>query len=101
MVTSKIDSDLRNVQAAVWLPPDVLRFTPMGVIGTNTDMWDEDLTPKQPKMGLLGSFRFRDFGRMEQIAAAFQGPTRIKIIWDKGVRYLQFPADTWTIEIVE
>lgn len=101
MVVSKLNTELRNVQAAVWLPTGVLRFTPMGLIGTNLDMWHEDLTPAQPRMGILGSFRFRDFDTKDQILAAFQGPTRVKIIWDGGARYFEFPADHWTVEIVE
>lgn len=101
MVVSNLNTELRNVQAAVWLPEGVLRFTPTGLIGTNLDLWHEDLTPAQPSMGILGSFRFRDFNTKDQILDAFQGPTRVKIIWEAGARYFEFPADHWSVEIIE
>lgn len=103
MVTSLADETLENVHAAVWLPEEVFRITPRALLGTNLDpgMWDVDLTPEQPAMGLLTEFDFADFSRRDEIIAAFNGDTRVRIVWDGGDVLFTFPAELWTVEVVE
>lgn len=100
LLTSKTSVTLRNIQATVWLPEGVRSLTPLNVIGTNLELFSWDLTPEKPKLGVLSRIHFTNFEHRERIIVAFQGPTLIKIHWDGGERYLQFPASHWTTEVV-
>lgn len=101
-VISKSTDMLSNLHAAIWLPEGVLFYTPVALIGSNLDApFRVDLSPDQPKSGYLTDFRFKDFSRRDEIIAAFDGPTRVKILWEGGVRFLQFPGSLWEVEIVE
>lgn len=103
LIISKATEVRRNVHAAVWLPEGVTRYTPVSLIGTNTEseLWKVDLSPSQPKMGVLTNFNFQDFAQRDQVIAAFSGPTLVKVLWEGGVRYFQFRGDLWTVEVDE
>ncbi|MBY6276948.1 hypothetical protein [Symbiobacterium thermophilum] len=103
VITSHASETLENVHAAVWLPQEVFRYTPRALMGTNLDpgMWDVDLTPEQPKMALLTYFEFNDFSRRDEIIAAFNGDSTVRVLWDGGDVLFTFPADLWEVEVIE
>jgi hypothetical protein len=100
IITSKSPEKRQNVQAAVWLPEGVRKFTPLNVIGTNLEKWRVDLSPEQPKMALDSSFGFENPENTGPVLEAFQGPTRVKVTWEGGERYFQFPGSAWKVEKV-
>nr|PZN69927.1 MAG: hypothetical protein DIU55_12345 [Bacillota bacterium] len=81
----------------------MFRYTPRALMGTNLDpgMWDVDLTPEQPKMALLTYFEFNDFSRRDEIIAAFNGDSTVRVLWDGGDVLFTFPADLWEVEVIE
>lgn len=99
-ITSKAQEPRRNIQAAVWLPEGLRNYTPLYVIGTNLERWHEDLTPAQPGFIVGTRIWFTDFNTRSEIRAAFNSPTRVKLIWDGGVRYIEFPGSLWQVEEV-
>lgn len=100
LISAKTGETHKNIQATVWLPEGVRSLTPLNVIGTNLESFRWDLTPENPHLGVLSRIQFADFEQRERIIAAFQGPTLIKIHWDGGERYLQFPGSHWMTEVV-
>lgn len=99
LIGSKADEVRRNVQAAAWLPEGVLRYDP-GLMGTNLDLWRHDLKPKGPGFGLLLYFEYPNYEQSGDVARAFDGPTRLRILWDGGSRHIKFPASHWNIVYV-
>lgn len=100
-IVSRDAKTRKSVQAAVWLPEGVSYFTPMSIIGTNRRRWHVDLTPEQPGMGIMTRFRFKDYTTLGAVKEAFMGPTRVKVEWDGGQSFFEFPSEKWEVEVVD
>lgn len=100
LLTTRSDGVRRNVQVAIWLPEDLRYITPATLIGSNLLSPEPTiLTPQQPSTGYLTQFEFKDFAGRQRIVDAFQGSTRVKVMWEGSApRYLQFPGSAWHVE---
>ena len=93
-VESLLGISMDNMKLAVFFPQEMVDMMLLPEASLTIPFSDQplNLTPEQPSFGVEQQFSFPRWGQAEAVKAAASKPIRLRLLWDRGDRYLEIPA---------